>query len=170
MKSSFNLIACFICLLFLECDTIYKNKSNSLSIKADSSISNYIRIEGVLSIFPDIKKIYINSKNRTSLKDQILIIIFSDEKDLFAFKQKIDQETNKSIENIKTKIDTTKENYALVYPSKTTPHILSLTNVTVFKNGLWLVFYSETNQDIETVLEFKRIGISVIPQTHIIST
>ena len=87
---------------------------------------------------------------------------------MLAFKNKIAQESNKSVGNIKLKIETQKENYSVVPATSTIPYVLFLNNVTVFKDGLWIVFYSETNQDIETFLEFKRMGIDEIPKTSII--
>ncbi|MEO8535493.1 MAG: hypothetical protein ABI441_17180 [Flavobacterium sp.] len=164
----FITVFCFMCCCFLGCDTIYQNKSNILSVKADSSLSKCLRVDGVLSVFPSLKKIYINPKNDKILKEDILILIFHDKEDLLAFKNKINQESNKSIANIKLKFDSKKTESALVQKNNMIPYVLSLNNTTVFKDGLWIVFYSESNQDIETFLEFKRIGVDEIPKTNII--
>ena len=163
----FIAVFCFTCCCFLGCDTIYQNKSNILSIKADSSVLKCLRVDGVLSVFPSLKKVYINPKNDKVLKEDILILIFHDKEDLAAFKNKINQESNKSIANIKPKFDSQKVESVLVENS-TVPYVLSLNNTTVFKDGLWIVFYSETNQDLETFLEFKRMGVDEIPKTNII--
>ncbi|MRX41403.1 hypothetical protein GJU43_19120 [Flavobacterium sp. LC2016-23] len=127
-----------------------------------------MRVEGTLAVFPSLRKVCINPKNNTLLKKEILILIFHDKKEVLDFKRKTDQDSNKSIANIKQKIDTQKDDYAVVQINSTVPYVLSLSNTTVFKEGLWIVFYSETNQDIQTFLEFKRIGINEIPKTSII--
>lgn len=160
----FCLMSCFL----LGCDTIYKNNSNPLSIKADSSMSQSLRVEGVLAVFPSLKEVHINTKNSKILKEEILVLIFHDKKELLAFRNKISRESNQSMETVKSKIDTQKENYAMIPATSTSPYVLSLSNITVFKEGLWIVFYSETSQDIETFLEFKRIGVNEIPKTSII--
>ncbi|MDW8850063.1 hypothetical protein SD960_08175 [Flavobacterium sp. MMLR14_040] len=165
MKFYFALI---FCCCFLGCDTIYQNKSNVFSVKADSSVSKCLRVDGVLSIFPSLKKIYINPKNDKVLKEDILILIFHDKEDLVAFRNKITQESNKSISNIKPKLDSRNVESVLVQTNSTIPYVLSLNNTTVFKDGLWIVFYSEKNQNIETFLEFKRMGVDEIPKTDII--
>lgn len=163
----FITIFCFIgC--FLGCDTIYQNTSNILSVKADSSVSKCLRVDGVLSVFPSLKKVYINPKNDKALKEDILILIFHDKEDLVAFRNKINQESNKSIANIKPKLDSKKTESALVQTNSMIPYVLPLNNTTVFKDGLWIVFYSEKNQEIETFLEFKRTGVEEIPKTDII--
>jgi hypothetical protein len=168
MKLFFVFVFCLICCCFPGCDTIYKNKSNPLSLKADSSLSESLRVEGVLAVFPSFKKVHINSKNDKTLRGEILVLIFHDKSELLAFRNKISRESNQSIETVKSKIDTPKENYAVVPATRTSPYVLSLSNITVFKEGLWIVFYSETSQDIEIFLEFKRIGVNEIPKTSII--
>lgn len=164
----FTTVFCFMCFCFLGCDTIYQNTSNILSVKADSSVSKCLRVDGVLSVFPSLKKVYINPKNDKALKEDILILIFHDKEDLVAFRNKINQESNKSIANIKSKLDSKKTESALVQTNSMIPYVLPLNNTTVFKDGLWIVFYSEKNQDIETFLEFKRMGVDEIPKTDII--
>jgi hypothetical protein len=159
---------CFMCCCFLGCDTIYQNTSNILSVKADSSVSKCLRVDGVLSVFPSLKKVYINPTNDKVLKEDILILVFHDKEDLVAFKNKINQESNKSIANIKLKLDSKKTESVLVQTNSMIPYVLPLNNTTVFKDGLWIVFYSESNQDIETFLEFKRMGVDEIPKTDII--
>ncbi|TPG45282.1 hypothetical protein [Flavobacterium pectinovorum] len=159
---------CFTCCCFSGCDTIYQNTSNILSVKADSSVSKCLRVDGVLSVFPSLKKVYINPTNDNVLKEDILILVFHDKEDLVAFKNKIHQESNKSIANIKLKLDSKKTESVLVQTNSMIPYVLSLNNTTVFKDGLWIVFYSESNQDIETFLEFKRMGVDEIPKTDII--
>ena len=161
-------VFCLLCCCFAGCDTIYVNKSNPLVLQADASVSKCLRVEGVLSVFPSLKNVYLNPKNDTILKKEILVVIFHDKNDLSAFKNKIDRERNKSIANIKRKLDSQKAESALVQINSTIPYVLSLNNTTVFKDGLWIVFYSETGQELETFLEFKRIGVNEIPETSII--
>lgn len=169
MKLKSILLFCLINVAFCGCDSIYQKKSKPLFLKADSTISNCLRVEGVSAVFPDVKKIFITNKNSTIAKSEILIVIFFDKKDLEVFKNKIEQESNKSIENIKLKIGNQKKNY-IVLQTNTNPTNTVLPNaLTVFKDGLWIVFYSEFSQNIETYLEFKRIGISEIPETRIMT-
>lgn len=167
-KLEFAAVFCLMCFCFVGCDTIYVNKSNPLVLQADSSVSKCLRVEGVLSVFPSLKNVYINPKNDTLLKKEILVLIFHDKEDVSAFKNKINRERNKSIANIKLKLDSQKAESALVQTNSTIPYVLSLNNTTVFKDGLWIVFYSETGQELETFLEFKRMGINEIPKTSII--
>lgn len=164
----FAAVFCLMCFCFAGCDTIYTGTSNPLVLQADSSVSKCLRVEGVLSVFPSLKNISISPKNDTVLKKEILVLIFHDKEDLAAFKNKTNQESNKSIANIKRKLDSQKAESALVQTNSTIPYVLSLNNTTVFKDGLWIVFYSESNQDLETFLEFKRMGINEIPKTSII--
>lgn len=165
----FKLIFCLIVFSLSGCDTIYTKKSKPLLIKASASISNYLRVEGVSSVFPDLKKVFINTKNNTVLKSEILVIIFYDEKYLEILKNKINQESQKSIADLKQKIDPKTANYTVIKKTAVLPYTLTLSNITIFKEGLWIVFYSETDQNLETSLEFKRIGVSEIPKTSIMS-
>ncbi|MCD0467627.1 hypothetical protein [Flavobacterium sp. ENC] len=164
----FAIVFCLLCCCFAGCDTIYTNKSNPLALTADSSVSKCLRVEGVLAVFPSLRKVSINRKSNKLLKEKILVLIFHDKKEVLDFKRKTDRDSNKSISNIKQKIDTQKDDYAVVQVNNTVPYVLSLSNTTVFKEGLWIVFYSETSQDIQTFLEFKRMGINEIPKTSII--
>lgn len=164
----FTIVFCLLCCCFAGCDTIYTNKSNPLALTTDSSVSKCLRVEGTLAVFPSLRKVCINPKNNKLLKKEILILIFHDKKEVLDFKRKTDQDSNKSIANIKQKIDTQKDDYAVVQINSNVPYVLYLSNTTVFKEGLWIIFYSETRQDIQTFLEFKRIGINEIPKTSII--
>lgn len=157
-----------LCCCFAGCDTIYTNKSNPLALTADSSVSKCLRVEGVLAVFPSLRKVSIHRKSNKLSKEEILVLIFHDKKEVLDFKRKTDRDSDKSIANIKQKIDTQKDDYAVVQINQTVPYVLYLSNTTVFKEGLWIVFYSETHQDIQTFLEFKRMGINEIPKTSII--
>lgn len=164
----FTIVFCLLCYCFAGCDTIYNKESKPLVIKADTALSRCLRVEGVLAVFPSVKKVYINTPNSKVLENEILVLIFHDKKELLAFKNKISRESDKSIETVKSKIDTQKENYVIVPATNTIPCVLPLNNITVFQEGLWIVFYSETPQSIEAFLEFKRIGVNEIPETSII--
>lgn len=156
-----------IYLLTISCDSIYVQKSQKLEIKSDDSFSEALRIEGEMQLFPTLKSIYIDSKEK--IISNTLVILFYKNEDLLECKKSILENGYKTISKIQSILDS-KKSYTFIIPeSKTTTFAQSLKNVSVSKNGLWIVFYTEkVSQEIGVSLEFKRLGNKEIPKTKIV--
>ena len=168
MKLFFYIFTVIISFITWSCDPIYVQKTPPLVIKSDTFLSESLRVEGVKSLFPTLKNIYINTKEKR-VKNELLVILFYKNEDLLAFKKNANQDNNTSIDSVKSKLDPKNSYYYLVQPSEIAPFVMTLQNVSVFEEGLWIVFYSNnTEQFIEVSLEFKRMGIKEIPKTKIV--
>lgn len=148
------------------CDTIYKMKSQPLEIKIGPTISEVVRVEGVSSVFPDIVSITTTMKNQNTERD-IMVIFFTKKDDLLKFSESLLGERNKSLNHIKSKIDSNKSRAYTIRSIDTSTSVLHVKNISIFREGLWIAFFSVSSENfLNVVLEFKRIGINEIPKTN----
>ena len=121
MKLFFSLFVCVLGCTLSSCDPIYLTRSQPLSIKADSTLLQSLRVEGVSSVFPDVKHIYIESKDKT-IDTNMLILLFYKNSDLLVFKTLLNKQLDKSIAFVKSKIESKEVNCFLVPTSAATTH------------------------------------------------
>lgn len=167
MKSLFPFVVYALCCTLLGCDTIYTLRSPSVCINADSSLAQCLRVEGISSVFPDLKHIYIDSKTQT-IDTNILIILFTKIRDLLLFKTFVNNNSDKSTAFIKANINSKQVNGYLIRIPATSPKNIPLQNISIFRDGLWMVFYEDkSSQLLDIILEFKRMGVNEIPKVSI---
>ena len=157
-----------ISILTISCDSIYIQKSKPLEIKTNNSFSEALRVQGEMQLFPTLKNVYFDSKEKV-IRNEVLVILFYKKEEVTEFKESILRKELKTFNEIKSVLDSKKGYYFIIPELKKTPFAQPLQNVSVFKNGLWFVFYSEKpNQEIGITLEFKRLGSKEIPKTEIV--
>ena len=145
------------------CDPIYTFKSKYFSIDATTAIEQCIRIEGINSVFPGLRNIYI--KSETAINDSnLLIVLFNKNSDLLSFKEFVNNSNNKSIAFLKSKIQNKDVNGFLLANKTVLPNTVAVDNISIFKEGLWVVFIDDSISGLlEVAIELKRIGINEFP-------
>ena len=115
------------------------------------------------SVFPGLRKIYI--KSETAINDSnLLIVLFNKNSDLLSFKEFVNNSSNKSIPFLKSKIQNKEVNGFLLATKTVLPNVVSVNNISIFKEGLWMVFIEDTISGLlEVSIELKRIGIKEFP-------
>ncbi len=151
-----------------SCDTTYKFRSKNLYVNSSLDFKEYMRIEGVNSVFPELTKINFvpTKKTQSSL---LLAIIYNRFEDVLKTKSLIKDEKIKSVSRLKSILVQKKSTAIIMGPYKMNEFkTIDLKDVGVLREGLWLVFASDEQIDSLSIqLEFNRTGINEFPNISI---
>jgi len=98
----------------------------------------------------------------------ICLLLFNKNSDLLSFKEFVNNSSNKSIAFLKSKIQNKDVNGFLLANKTVLPNTVAVDNISIFKQGLWVVFIENSISGLlEVAIELKRIGINEFPVINV---